>query len=418
MCSGALNLRDSAIDEKGLGSHPATDLSDQAFGKWYQRVIPIPDRFAGVEFSGAGPAVILAAEIPDAAQAAGKTIHVYYDNIRITRNGEVIRYIYPGQNNDAPASVSSYHKHNPNNLDIKISYNQVDSISGELTKPAPGTEQKPAANPLKLSSGKTGTALAVNVEIPKGAIGLYSNYEIGYYTPHTVRFQEGDKLEYDVYLSHDIAGIGGLEFCFGYENDQILRGTAVDDLGIGAHPASDLSDQAYGKWYSRAIELPEHFLNRSYTGAGPALIFAVELADCSEIAGETVTVYYDNIRITRDGETLYKIYPDRNNAYPTNTVYYHTHNPGSLEIETTFTQVPRNDIQPLDLTPEEQEVIQFAPPKPAETQPEQQDTDIPATEPAPTPAGNSWLLPVILIAVGVCAAVVVIVILAIKKKSR
>lgn len=47
-CSDGTTLRDNgAVDQNGLGAHPAIDLSAYALNKWYHRVIPLPAGLTG-----------------------------------------------------------------------------------------------------------------------------------------------------------------------------------------------------------------------------------------------------------------------------------------------------------------------------------------------------------------------------------
>ena len=48
MTTDGWNLRDAgAVDQNGLASHPATDLSSRAYQKWYHRKIPFTTFYSG-----------------------------------------------------------------------------------------------------------------------------------------------------------------------------------------------------------------------------------------------------------------------------------------------------------------------------------------------------------------------------------
>ena len=79
-----------------------------------------------------------------------------------------------------------------------------------------------------------------------------SYVRLGWLTPE---IQEGDYLEYDVWLTDDVSGVGGLDFSG--EGSRYCRDwdEFKDTNGIKGHPSADLSDYAYGKWYSRKVKL-------------------------------------------------------------------------------------------------------------------------------------------------------------------
>lgn len=118
--------------------------------------------------------------------------------------------------------------------------------------------------------------------------------------------QDGDTLEYDVYLSEDMAGIGGVDGIV--DGGRTLRDNfgMTDSTGLRVHPNADLSDAADGEWYHRVIKLG----NASSDGA---VLKTVQLAAHPEVGDGQftecdVTVYYDNIVIKRNGEIVCTIF--------------------------------------------------------------------------------------------------------------
>ena len=183
-----------------------------------------------------------------------------------------------------------------------------------------GGGQTPADGP--------GGQVQMKLEFPAEVSGPLAVYDILFTMDYNFRFQEGDRLEYDVWLSEAAAGIGGLDLCFGYEPNQVLRETGVDADGIGAHPASDLSGYAYQRWHHRSIGITDNFITDLPEGVGPAVVFAADIPECKALAGKNVTVCYGNIRITRNGKTVQDIFPGQNAELPKNLVSYVSVNPG------------------------------------------------------------------------------------------
>ena len=118
--------------------------------------------------------------------------------------------------------------------------------------------------------------------------------------------QDGDYLEYDVCIDDDLAGVGALDVCSGDDkNCRDEQAVFVDQNGIPGHPASDISDYAHGKWYSRKLKLSQYVAGTSDS----YIVIAFE-----NLSGKT-TVYYDNIRITRNGEVVEYAFEDGGDEY-------------------------------------------------------------------------------------------------------
>lgn len=311
------------MDANGIGSHPSADLSDHAYDQWYHRSIEVSDNFVSGLPEGVGPAVVFAVDLSSCGELAGKTVKVRYDNIRITRNGLAVQEIYPGQNTALPETPGSYVSVNPG---ATVGYQLITLDDG--TTGGAGNETGGETGGILEPSDGADQQLEMKLTFPENVNGALAVYDILFTMDNSFRFQSGDRLEYEVWLSEDTAGIGGLDLCFGYDTNQVLREGGIDSEGIGAHPASDLSDHGYNQWYHRSIGIPEHFVTGLPEGVGPSVIFAVDVPQCQSLAGKTVVIRYSNIRIIRDGETVQDIYPGQNHQLPAEPVHYVSSNPG------------------------------------------------------------------------------------------
>lgn len=124
-------------------------------------------------------------------------------------------------------------------------------------------------------------------------------------------FQSGDVISYDVYLSTDAAGLGGVEvYCTGNGmndfkfREHIQTGEWIDQEGISGIPSTDISDKAYGKWYHRELSVPA-------SAAGFTLRdFCLGIDNGLHKEDDVLTAFYDNIKILRNGVTVFTIYED------------------------------------------------------------------------------------------------------------
>jgi hypothetical protein len=120
------------------------------------------------------------------------------------------------------------------------------------------------------------------------------------------KIEDGDLLEYDVYLSEDMSGIGAIDGTL--DGGRTMRDSfnMTDTTGLRVHPNADLSDQATGAWYHRVIRLG----NAASDGATlqTLQLAAHPEAQYGAFTQIDVTVYYDNIVITRDGEVIEYIF--------------------------------------------------------------------------------------------------------------
>ena len=99
----------------------------------------------------------------------------------------------------------------------------------------------------------------------------FAGYNINGYDAYAYKFVAGDRFEYEVYLETKAPGIGYVEIqgsklksvdADGIEvhDWKYLRATGVKDSeGIDCHPANDLTELAFQKWYKRSISIPKSF---------------------------------------------------------------------------------------------------------------------------------------------------------------
>ena len=126
--------------------------------------------------------------------------------------------------------------------------------------------------------------------------------------------RDGDTLEYDVYLSDAMAGLGAIDGNF--SDGKTLRDNygLTDTTGLRIHPNADLSDRAAGQWYHRIIRLGTAQTDGQH-------LTLLQLAAHPEDANDPftvcdVTVYYDNIVIMRDGEIVLTVFADEGDVTP------------------------------------------------------------------------------------------------------
>lgn len=147
------------------------------------------------------------------------------------------------------------------------------------------------------TSDAQGKMLKVEADPTNGSIGYI------YLTPGML-CQEGDYLEYDVYLMKDTSGIGGVDIC--YSTNLNCRDDAgfIDQNDISGHPAADISDYAYMQWYSRKLPITGNVI-----GTAGDIVIAFE-----GLTGKC-RILLDNIRITRNGKTLGYAFKDGEDEY-------------------------------------------------------------------------------------------------------
>lgn len=337
LINGGLNLHDSgAVDQNGISAHPTADVSIYAAEQWYTREIVLPDTLL-LDFDGLGLSysfdVLCPVQLPyDAALLAGETIIVKFDNIRITNSAGQEKYsIFMGDETVIGGLLS------PNLCgfsDVQYELYTVDLTSDDPLQPC---------NP-------SGDVLKIEMDVEDGAVGEVLYYNEAFTIPSTFAFQSGDKLVYDVILNNDVAGLGGLDLYVGDAPGVSLRDTGCKDQNnVPSHPAADISDFAYQQWVSREITVSDNFVNAS-DGKDVTLLVAVDGLDASSVAGHSISARYDNIRIVRDGETVYTVFSDRSNPLGQNPIYYLNLNGSNRKVDTTLSV--ELDAIPTDGSPE------------------------------------------------------------------
>jgi hypothetical protein len=100
----------------------------------------------------------------------------------------------------------------------------------------------------------------------------------------------GDYVEYDVYWTSSTDKIA---FDFTVSTGATLRDSgAIDQNGLSAHPATDISARALNKWYHRKIAIPASLQAKT-------IVYFDIACECDLSA--TKTAYLDNITITNGG---------------------------------------------------------------------------------------------------------------------
>jgi hypothetical protein len=113
--------------------------------------------------------------------------------------------------------------------------------------------------------------------------------------------QAGDVLEYDVYWPARRLVPQRIAVDLSTASAVLRDSGAVDQNGLLAHPGTDLTARASGKWYSRAIPIPASF-------QGAAITNYLVASEYDAAAGTTAIVrgFLRNIRITNGAGTVRK----------------------------------------------------------------------------------------------------------------
>ena len=271
------------------------------------------------------------------------------------------------------------------------------------------------------SEGAEGDILQLDMEVGLDAKGSILYYEEVYVIPQgTLILQEGDMLCYDVRLLDEYGGFGAVDIACGYGDngfgDKTLRDDAmsVDQNFLRCHPTVNLAGLCLNQWFAREVYLSSSFIEVA-NEQDLRILIAVDLPDASIMAGQTVNCQYDNIRIVRDGEIIYTIFADRENAIPEEPVYYGVIDGKPLDgmnehvITDVYVNLGALDAEPSEPAPTE--------PKPTEPKPtEPKPTEPKPTEPATAPAADNTGL-VIGIAAAALVVIVVAIVLIVRKKK-
>lgn len=126
-------------------------------------------------------------------------------------------------------------------------------------------------------------------------------YRVFSTTPYVA--QSGDRLEYDLYLVSPVGGVGGID---AVTSDAVRwrdQPDYTDAAGVSGHPAADLSRLATTQWTHRSLSVPAAVIGRTTSEWYLAIDGAFE-------AQSMPGAWYDNIAITRNGQTVLTLYAE------------------------------------------------------------------------------------------------------------
>lgn len=150
----------------------------------------------------------------------------------------------------------------------------------------------------------SGDYLKFTVNIKKSEAGLAYNFV----TFKTINYmmEEGDKVEYDVWISMEENGWGFIDSqgIKDVNGDNFRDSGGADDNGVGIHPGQDMSEYAFGQWYHRVIEIPDAFWGKEMP------VFQVSTHATSDELEYSGYSMYDNIFITNNGAIKLIIFRD------------------------------------------------------------------------------------------------------------
>ena len=118
--------------------------------------------------------------------------------------------------------------------------------------------------------------------------------------------QEGDVVEYDVYIGLDEAGWGAIDAQADTQWGEMRDSGAVDSDGNGIHTGVNIADYAFGQWYHRALLIGE---NDGLVGFTMEYFQICSHPNNGEL-GYQAYVLYDNIVITNNGQEKYVVFKD------------------------------------------------------------------------------------------------------------
>ncbi|MCL1857926.1 MAG: hypothetical protein FWF92_01660 [Oscillospiraceae bacterium] len=163
--------------------------------------------------------------------------------------------------------------------------------------------------------------------------------------------QEGDMLEYDVYLYIDEKGWGAIDGEI--TGVGTIRDSGMSDTdGNGIHTGQDLSGEAFEQWYHRVIPfgITEDENEEKYTVGRPLKQIQLAMHPESDELVYTGVVLYDNIVITNNGEVKLVIFRDEADFVPEEVKFSHAQ--GLKRDDAT--------VECLVFTPEEEQAFKDA----------------------------------------------------------
>lgn len=283
-------LRDCGVmDTDGANCHPMGDLRGKASGVIYHRSMLIGDSVAGRTIEK----LQLAAH-PDAnayEQYENGTYVVWYGNIRITNNGEVKKVIYEKHSDFA---------------NLQISNGNSQNITGTVTSVAfDGSDQEDQGG-TPVDPSELAGWLKLDINVQKDAAATLSYY---FLTIANIQYeiQAGDVLEYDVYMEDSLHGFGHVET--GLPDSTWQRDFGIMDTdGANCHPMGDLRSRAYQKIYHRNMLIGDKMAGKTIDKV--QLAAHPDAGAYEQYENGVYTVYYNNIRITNNGETKLVIFDE------------------------------------------------------------------------------------------------------------
>lgn len=109
--------------------------------------------------------------------------------------------------------------------------------------------------------------------------------------------QSGDCVEYDVYITNYVTGLGGIDIK--NTDGTYWRDMAgwVDQNGVAGHPIASLAPYAYGRWFHRKLAAPA-------AAIGKTISYWDVATDGDYGANGNMSAQYDNVCITRNNTVV------------------------------------------------------------------------------------------------------------------
>lgn len=285
-------LRDSAafVDQNGVSGHSKSNLYPYANQTWYHREIILSDDLAGQKTTQWTLA-------EDVRHTDACTVQVANIVVKSKDGSEFVIF--------KTASDLQYEA-NTITKDNLVASSTVAAKSGAAQ-----------ASDARLSGTAVGSVkdyVGLDADVIRRTARFYVPFSDKSYT-----FQEGDVLVYDVFASNSLVGVGGLD-CFpkdvgdlDHNSDKGIIGSssAVDQNGVKADPASDLSKYCGTKWYHREIAIGSDVVGKTASVWAVAVDTPDNILDTDQKKGPfistvNVKVKYGNIYIRhKDGSEEY-----------------------------------------------------------------------------------------------------------------
>jgi len=177
----------------------------------------------------------------------------------------------------------------------------------------------------EVKANPSGAYLKYTVNVNKKEDGPSLAYHFITLRKFSYEIQEGDMLEYDVYLYIDEKGWGAIDGEIAGVG--VIRDSGMIDLdGTNIHTGNDLSGFAFEEWYHRVIPfgLTEDENGDKYTVGRTLKQIQLAMHPDSDELVYTGVVLYDNIVITNNGEVKLVIFKDESDFIPEEVKYSHS----------------------------------------------------------------------------------------------